>query len=169
MTMPVEMILGETIEGSPWEQRLNIPLLEQRIALLFDASGCPEQAEATVVLTDDDEVHRLNLDFRQVDAPTDVLSFPMQEGEDAAFAGDMLGDVVISLDTAARQADSQEHRGRVQGDAPGQGWTLEDEVAFLALHGLLHLLGHDHAEPDEEATMRDEERRVWALLRDREA
>lgn len=148
---------------------MNIPLLTQRVDLLFAALGCPEQAQATVVLSDDEEVHRLNLEFRHKDAPTDVLSFAMQEGEGAEFVGDMLGDVVISVETALRQSVSQEHRGRVQGDEPGQSWTLEDEISFLALHGMLHLLGHDHAEPEEEAAMRQEERRCWDLLRQQEA
>jgi probable rRNA maturation factor len=131
---------------------------------LFAASGCPEKAEATVLVTDDAEVQDLNRDYRGFDKPTDVLSFATQEGEFAQFAGDELGDIIISIETAARQAASAEHRGRVEGDAPGR-WTLDDELSFLAVHGLLHLLGHDHAEPEEEAEMRAEERRIWAAIR----
>lgn len=132
---------------------------------LFDASGCPEEAEATVVLTDDQEIQSLNRDYREVDAPTDVLAFSMLEGEDAEFVGDLLGDVIISVETADRQAQTQEHQRRLA-EPEAAPWTLDDEIAFLAIHGLLHLLGHDHAEPDEETEMRAEEQRLWAVVRD---
>lgn len=139
--------------------------MTRRINLLFDASGCPEDADGTVVLTNDEEIQELNHAWRGLDGPTDVLSFALQEGEDAEFAGELLGDVVISVETAERQALGQEHRGRVEGDEAGGQWGLDEELAFLVVHGLLHLLGHDHAEPDEEAQMRAEECRLWALLK----
>ena len=116
------------------------------------------------MLTDDAEIRELNHTWRGYDSATDVLSFALQEGEDAEFAGELLGDIVISVETASQQAVSKEHRGRVEGDAPGD-WTLDDEIAFLVVHGLLHLLGHDHGEPEEEALMRAEERRLWAAIR----
>lgn len=166
--MALTLMLSPRLKGTKWSMRVDIPLLNKRIHQLFAASGCPEDAEGTVLLTNDAEIHELNRTWRHVDKPTDVLSFALQEGEDAEFAGDLLGDVVISVETAARQADSQEHRGRVEGDAPGQ-WNLQDELTFLIVHGLLHLLGHDHAEPEEEALMRSEERRLWASLGDRDA
>jgi probable rRNA maturation factor len=162
--MGLELILSEHLEGTAWEARLNLERLSKRLDSLFAALGCPEDAEGTVVLTDDAEVQQLNRDYRDVDGPTDVLSFPMAEGEDVEFVGNLLGDVIISLDTAARQAVSQEHRGRVEGDAPGT-WTLDDEVCFLAVHGALHLIGHDHAEPEEEEEMRAEERRIWEIVK----
>ncbi len=117
------------------------------------------------MLTDDAEIRDLNHTWRGYDKPTDVLSFALQEGEDAEFAGDMLGDIVVSVETAARQAADQEHRGRVEGDEVGGAWGLDEEVAFLIVHGLLHLLGHDHAEPEEEAEMRAEEQRLWDVVR----
>ncbi len=134
--------------------------LTRQAQRIFDVSGCPEDDEVTLVLSNDEEVQTLNLQHRGEDKPTDVLSFSMREGEGAEFAGNLLGDIIISLDTAARQAVSQEHRGRVEGDAPGT-WTLEDEVLFLTVHGLLHLMGHDHATPEEERQMRAEEQRIW--------
>src|SRR6187402_3307843 len=94
-------------------------------------------AELSVLLTNDAEIHALNLLHRQKDKPTDVLSFPLDEGggADGTISGTrVLGDVVISLDTAARQA-----RGRNR--------ELLPEVRFLLAHGLLHLLGYDHADP----------------------
>ena len=91
-------------------------------------------AEVSLVLCDDDTIHELNREHRGVDRPTDVLSFALHEGEHGDVAGPMLGDLVISLSTAARQA---RERGRSEAD----------EQRFLLAHGLLHLLGVDH--PDE--------------------
>ena len=100
-------------------------------------------AELSVLLTNDVEIHALNLQHREKDKPTDVLSFPLDEGggADGTVSGTrVLGDVVISLDTAARQA-----RGRKR--------ELLPEVRFLLAHGLLHLLGYDHGDPAEKREM----------------
>lgn len=140
---------------------MNETTLTTRANRLFDASGCPEVAEVNLVLTTDDEIHELNARFRDVDAATDVLSFSMTEGEDAEFVGDLLGDIVVSVDRAAAQAADGLHGERVGREGP---WTLEDEIVFLGLHGLLHLLGYDHNSPDLEAEMRAEERRIWGDL-----
>jgi probable rRNA maturation factor len=96
----------------------------------------------------DPAIRELNRDHRGKDKPTDVLSFPLVEPGDA-FAGAerLLGDIVISVDTAKRQAADY--------DAP-----LQREVQRLLIHGLLHLLGHDHMEPEERAVMEAEERRL---------
>ena len=88
-------------------------------------------AELSVALIGDTEMHTLNRDWRDKDRPTDVLAFALREGEDAGVHPDVLGDVVISLDTAARQAADR-------------GATLADEVRVLLAHGILHLLGYDH-------------------------
>lgn len=95
--------------------------------------GLP-RAEVSLLVCDDATIHALNRDHRHKDKPTDVLAFAMREGEGAEFAGDLLGDVVISVDTARRQARERGH---------GVG----DEIRFLLAHGLLHLVGFDH--PDE--------------------
>lgn len=102
-----------------------------------------EHAELSVLLTNDAQIHALNLEHRKKDKPTDVLSFPLDEGggADGFVSGTrVLGDVVISLDTAARQA-----RGRKR--------ELLPEVRFLLAHGLLHLLGFDHGNPAEKREM----------------
>ena len=97
--------------------------------------------EISVLLTDDAEMTVLNSEYRGIDAPTDVLAFAMREGEDNQAVHPMLlGDVVISLETAARQAAAAKH-------------SLETEVAFLSVHGVLHLLGYEHETPEEEARM----------------
>jgi len=105
-------------------------------AALADAE-LGRDVEVGLVLTDDAEIHALNRGFRRKDRPTDVLAFAMREGEASGLHPGMLGDVVISLDTAARQARA----------------GLEAEVLFLWSHGLCHLLGYDHRTDREEAEM----------------
>jgi len=84
-----------------------------------------------VVFVSEEEIHELNLRFRGVDAPTDVLSFPAQEGEPMPGTEDELGSLVISLETAAAQARELRH-------------GVREEIAVLTAHGLVHLLGFDH-------------------------
>lgn len=82
------------------------------------------------MLTDDPGIHALNREWRRVDKPTDVLSWPQEEPGFPSGRSVPLGDVAISLDTAQRQADAR-------------GWELSDEVALLLVHGILHLLGYE--------------------------
>lgn len=108
-----------------------------------------KEAELSILLTDDDQIHILNRDYRQKDRPTDVLAFAMREGERGELAGDVLGDVVISLETAERQAHAQGH-------------SLREEAVFLLGHGLLHLLGWDHETKAKDRAMRLETERLCA-------
>ena len=97
--------------------------------------------EISVLLTADAEMTALNSEYRGIDAPTDVLAFAMREGEDCnAMHPMLLGDIVISLETAAQQAAAAKH-------------SLETEVTVLTVHGVLHLLGYEHATPEEESIM----------------
>ncbi|UCF88821.1 MAG: rRNA maturation RNase YbeY [bacterium] len=103
-------------------------------------------AELSLLITDDEEIRSLNRDYRGIDHPTDVLSFSQLEGEGPAVTP-MLGDVVISWETAERQA--------LELECP-----LEEEMKRLLVHGILHLLGHDHEEGGEaERLMREMEER----------
>jgi probable rRNA maturation factor len=88
-----------------------------------------EKAELSVLLTNDHQIHALNRKHRDKDRPTDVLAFPL--ADDGALPGAWLGDVVISLETAQRQANSRRR-------------PLLAEVRFLLAHGILHLIGYDH-------------------------
>lgn len=88
-----------------------------------------DSVEVSVVITDDEDMRVINNSYRQIDRTTDVLSFPMNEGRDIQLT--MLGDVVISIDTAIRQAGSADI-------------SLGREFTFLYIHGLLHLMGYDH-------------------------
>jgi len=103
-----------------------------------------EDAELSLLLCDDATIHVLNRDYREIDRPTDVLAFPQEEeGSEELGASHprMLGDVVISLETARKQA-------------LGAGRTIASEVTMLLAHGLLHLLGYDHRTPVEERQMK---------------
>ncbi len=124
--------------GSPaLESRLVRRLGEQMLSELE-----LDDAELSVLLTNDATIHELNREHRGKDRPTDVLAFPQDEDAFASESGEvrLLGDVVISLDTA-----------RVQGDR--RGADLANEVAFLLAHGLLHLVGYDHQDDAEEKRM----------------
>lgn len=99
-----------------------------------------EDAELSILLTDDGTIRELNREYRGKDKPTDVLAFAAQEAEGFVAPIDLLGDVVISMDTARKQANER-------------GWAIASELRFLLAHGLLHLLGYDHQTPDEERRM----------------
>jgi probable rRNA maturation factor len=124
---------------------------------LLDALG-ESASSVSLSFVGDAGIRRMNLQHRGADRPTDVLSFPLLEpalaaaGPTASHDGErMLGDVVISVDTALRQAAAY--------DAP-----LERELERLLIHGLLHLLGHDHHKRGERARMEAEERRLAAAI-----
>lgn len=136
-------------------------ILIQVLNKAADVYGVEPQAEVSVVLADDEYIHQLNRQYRGKDMPTDVLSFAMNDlcqGEhepNIAEAPDnmeiLLGDIIISLETTARQAEEYGH-------------SLERELAYLTVHGMLHLLGYDHEEEEERAEMRQEEEYVLSLL-----
>ena len=132
-------------------RRLDIPLQKKRARAVLRALG-HAKSDLSVGLVGDDEIRELNRDYRDKNRATDVLSFSLVEGEWSGFRGTMLGDVVISIETAARQARAR-HR------------SLNEEVTRLLIHGILHLLGHDHEEDEEARTMRAEERRLSTVCR----
>lgn len=107
-------------------------------------------SDITIVLTDDAQLHELNRDYLGVDAPTDVLSFPASE-LDPETGSTYLGDILISIPRAAQQAQAAGH-------------PIEAEVQLLVVHGVLHLLGYDHAEADEKARMWAEQSKVLERL-----
>lgn len=142
------MISGppEAIRGS----RVDVPRLRRRAGAILKAIG-QSRSELSVALVDDAQIAELNAQWRDKPRATDVLSFSLVEGDFADHRGGMLGDVVISVETAAAQA-----RERRRG--------LDDTVAKLLVHGVLHLIGHDHEEDEEARVMAAEERRVWRAL-----
>ena len=108
-------------------------------------------AELSLRLADDAEIAELNRRWRGRQGPTDVLSFSLLEGEHDRHRGGLLGDVVIGLAVAERQAEERGH-------------DLAEELDRLLIHGLLHLLGHDHVEPEEARRMQAEEERLRGVL-----
>jgi probable rRNA maturation factor len=162
--MAVEISVKRTAKNHPTINSLT-ERIRTKAASHFRALGLTDP-ELSVVLTDDNEIQELNRRWRGVDAPTDVLSFPQWEPDAVPdWPGVPLGDIVISVSYAERTCADARHKNRVAQnldvDVADLDWTLVDEVDFLMLHGLLHLMGHDHAEPGEEARMRAEEARLW--------
>ena len=118
---------------------------------VLKVEGVAPPYEVSLVFTDSETVKQLNRDYRGVDEPTDVLAFYMlpQKGADSSFAippdgVTRLGEVIISYPQAVTQAKEQGH-------------SPERELALLVIHGILHLLGYDHEEPEEERKMRERE------------
>ena len=148
------------------EKQLEIPY-EEIIRDVAEAGlayeGCPYEAEVNVVLTGDEEIWQVNREYRQVDRPTDVLSFPMLEYEtpsDFDHVEDMyadcfnpetgelmLGDIMISVDRAQEQAEKYGH-------------SITRELAFLVAHSMLHLCGYDHMEEEERLDMERRQREI---------
>lgn len=118
---------------------LESALLQRAARLTLDLESAPVNADITIVLTDDAQLHELNKEFLGVDAPTDVLSFPASES-DPETGTPYLGDILISIPRATEQAQASGH-------------SVEAEVQLLVVHGTLHLMGHDHAEAEEKARM----------------
>jgi len=114
-------------------------ILEAAAQVALQVGAAAEESELTLVLTGDAEIQELNRTYLDIDAPTDVLSFPAGEldpDSDSLY----LGDIILSLPRAQVQAAAGDH-------------ALADELRLLVVHGVLHLLGHDHAEPEERAIM----------------
>jgi len=132
------------------EDNINI-LIEKTINLCMKAEKLDKDYEVSVVIVDDEEIRAINKEHRDIDKLTDVLSFPLVEfvnGELISDEGDydmdldelMLGDIIISAETAQRQAMDYGH-------------SFEREIAFLTAHSCFHLLGYDHMEEKEERVM----------------
>lgn len=125
-------------------------LLEQIGSDLLQLEGQPRDSEVSIILIDDEYIRELNLTYRGQDRPTDVLAFCLQDDMTGMEEDKVLGDVLISVERAAGQAQEYGH-------------SLKREVAFLAAHGILHLLGYDHKSSDEEEEMKS--RQIFILER----
>ena len=116
-------------------------LIRRSVIAALDYEGYENDCEISITLTDNKGIHAINKQFRNIDAPTDVLSFPLVEYEESEEPpvddGNMLGDIIISLERAEEQANEFGH-------------SFEREVAFLTVHSMLHLLGYDHVNSEEE-------------------
>jgi probable rRNA maturation factor len=120
-------------------QNLPASLFERAAQATLKHQKESPEVDLSIVLADDARLHELNRDYLGVDAPTDVLSFPASE-TDPETGARYIGDIVISVPYAAKGAAKAGH-------------PLESELQLLVVHGVLHLLGHDHAKPKEKAKM----------------
>lgn len=138
------------------------PIISEVINEAVDYEECPYECSVSVILTDNEGIHKLNREQRGIDAPTDVLSFPMidyfepgnfdfLEQDEFAFEPEsgelMLGDIVISLDKVKEQAAAYGH-------------SEQRELAFLVAHSMLHLFGYDHMEEDERIIMEEKQEEI---------
>lgn len=130
-------------------------LVEDCARAALEEEEIEDDAEVSVTLVDNVRIRELNAEFREIDRETDVLSFPL--GDNEGFEADpdtdaiLLGDIVISLEKAAAQAEEYGH-------------SFRREVAFLITHSLFHLLGYDHMTPEEETEMFAKQEKVLEKL-----
>ncbi len=143
-TCPEELEFSKEIEE-------NVRAAAEKTAELYDVPN----AEVSITLTNNQYIHKLNLEYRKIDRPTDVLSFALNESEEPDVEGgpdvNVLGDIIISVERAEEQAAEYGH-------------SLKREMAFLTVHGMLHLLGYDHMEEEERKEMEEEQRYVMDKL-----
>ena len=131
--------LGERVDELESHVAFQNELIERAVNTALEHQSESLDSELTIVLTDDSKIQDLNRDFLGLDAPTDVLSFPASE-TDPETGARYIGDIIISIPYAARSAEKAGH-------------PVEAEVQLLVVHGVLHLLGHDHAEEEEKTQM----------------
>lgn len=141
------------------EKKLDLPyedIITRVVEDSLDYEDCPYEAEVNVLITDNEDIRQINNEYRNIDTPTDVLSFPMieyerpsdfeflEESGDDCFHPDtgelLLGDIVISIDKVEEQAEKYGH-------------SQTRELAFLVAHSMLHLCGYDHMEEEERKIM----------------
>ncbi|SHO50212.1 rRNA maturation RNase YbeY [Anaerocolumna xylanovorans] len=138
-------------------------LIHKVVEKALDTENCPYEVELNVILTDNKEIQAINKEYRQIDAPTDVLSFPMvdygipadfshlEEEADDCFNPEtgelLLGDIIVSVE-------------KVIGQAIEYGHSKERELGFLVAHSMLHLFGYDHMEEEERTVMEEKQREI---------
>lgn len=159
----LDLVRSRTGLGYPQTARY----VKKAVAATLAAEGVDEPCAVEILLTDDAEIHGINREHRGVDRPTDVLSFPMNELTPGAFDADLceydyerecllLGDMVISMERCAAQAEEFGH-------------SFAHEVTYLAIHSTLHLLGYDHEdEGEQKKQMRTREKEILKLLGENE-
>lgn len=131
---------------------IRVETIRREAKVILSALGSPED-ELSIVYVDDQEIAELNRTYLNRTGPTNVISFPMKEGEFGGLSPDLLGDVVISVDTAIREAESA-------------GISVARRLSELLVHGVLHLFGYDHEKPDSDAAaMAQKSRELLKLLK----
>ena len=139
--------------------KTNEKLIKKVVSTVLEAEGICHDVDVYITLMDNDEIHKINKEYRNVDRPTDVLSFPMFERDEIIDLKEpktndieeILGDILISVPKVKEQANEYGH-------------SFERELSYLVTHGMLHLLGYDHMEDDEKKIMREHEEMVLHKL-----
>ncbi len=142
-----------SIQNRQKKEKIDVQRLRRSLKRLLRELECGE-VDLGVFLVDDDQIRETNRDYLDRDRPTNVISFPMKGGALDDIHPEMLGDIVLSIETAAR-------------DARAENFDIMDEVEFLLIHGLLHLMGYDHenGEARETTMMQQRERELFYMLR----
>ena len=148
---PALRVYFESETAIPVSYRLKM-LIRRAAEETLKYEGITSDCEISVTFTDNDGIHALNKEYRNIDRPTDVLSFPQIDYESGEVAEGALGDIVLSLERAEEQAKEFGH-------------SFERECAFLSVHSMLHLLGYDHELSDEDdADMRKRQRDIMEIM-----
>lgn len=131
-----------------WEEKIN-----RVAAICLREEQMPEETEVDLLFVDNETIREMNREYRDKDAATDVLSFPMYEADEEIDDEEeiLFGDIVISLERAQEQCEEYGH-------------SLEREVMYLLVHGLLHLAGYDHMEEEDKKEMRAQEEKLLAVI-----
>ena len=166
-----KFIKGEkmTVEISHESKKtLDIPykeIIERMVIATLDFEKCPYEAEVSVTIVDDEEIHQINKEYRYIDRATDVLSFPFNEFDIPGDFTDiensidafnpesgelLLGDIILSAD-------------HIESQAMEYGHSKTRELAFLVVHSMLHLMGYDHMNDDERIVMEEKQRKILEL------
>ena len=129
--------MGVLIENRQDKYAITPKALKEKAQVILSALGSPD-GELSILLLDDPQIAVLNKEYLQREGPTNVIAFPMREGAFAEITPDLLGDVVISLETAEKEGLAA-------------GMSMEDRLGELMVHGILHLFGYDHETTETEA------------------
>ena len=158
----IQFIIEDEQEKLEFTEELS-EIVQKAVSTTLQTVGADEETdfEVSILITDNDGIQQINKEYREIDAPTDVLSFPILEfdedgvmiEESGDYDGDMLllGDIVISLERAKAQAEEYGH-------------SLLREVGFLTVHSTLHLLGFDHMEEPFTSVMRGREKEIMDIM-----
>jgi len=148
-----EHLVDVEVEAEDWLDSLPdaVAVVTTGVVAALNAAGIKDQADVVVLLCDDAEMRALNKEYRQKNAPTNVLSFPAPKTMRIKGVLDHLGDIALGLETCVREAKEQDK-------------SLKNHVMHLCVHGALHLLGYDHIAEDEAEAMESLERDILKTL-----
>ena len=139
------------IDNRQSRHKISLKKIKQTVQVILDALDCPD-SELSILIVDDPQIEELNQQYLHREGPTNVIAFAMREGDFPDLSPHLLGDVVISTDTAAREAENAE-------------MSMEQRFNELIVHGILHLMGYDHETDEAEArVMEDKSQELMELI-----